>query len=134
MNADCPKDSTMSETTAATAGEPAGPADHHSNHVVPAWVFLTTWGGLVFLTAVTVWVAGFNLGELNFHVAMAVATAKAALVLLFFMHLLWDKPFNALVLIISIGFVALLISFTMTDTREYQADKIPGYAPAIQNK
>jgi len=124
----------MSETTTATAGEHAAAGDHHANHVVPAWVFLATWGGLVVLTGVTVWVAGINLGEINFHVAMAVATAKAALVLLFFMHLLWDKPFNALVLIISIGFVALLISFTMTDTREYQADKIPGYAPGLQNK
>jgi cytochrome c oxidase subunit 4 len=126
--------STMAENTTAAAAGVGAETAHHANHVVPARVFLATWLGLVVLTVVTVMVAGYDLGEINFHVAMGVASAKAALVLLFFMHLYWDKPFNAVVLIVSIAFVALLISFTMTDAREYQPDRIPGYAPMIQNK
>ena len=119
-------DSTTGTAVAATA--------HHADepHLVPIWVFVGTWLALVILTGVTVIVAGIDLGEINFHVAMAVASVKAAFVLLFFMHLLWDKPINAAVFIIAIAFVALLIAFTMTDAREYNEEKIPGYAPAIQ--
>lgn len=120
-------------TDSATETAVAAPAHHADEpHLVPIWVFVGTWLALVILTGVTVVVAGFDLGEINFHVAMAVASVKAAFVLLFFMHLLWDKPINAAVFIISIAFVALLIAFTMTDARECREEKIPGYAPAIQ--
>ena len=62
--------------------------DDHEHHVVPVWVFVGTWVALVILTWVTVAIAKVDLGEINFHVAMGVASVKAAFVLLFFMHLL----------------------------------------------
>jgi len=43
------------------------------------------------LTVVTVAAAQVNLGSLNVPIALAIASVKAALVALIFMHLLWDE-------------------------------------------
>ena len=121
----------MNESTPATTGKTAA-AGNSGNHVVPAKVFVATWVGLLVLTVVTVMVTYVDLGEINFHDAMGLATFKAALVVLIFMHLYWDKPFNALVFIASLVVLALFICFAMTDTSEYKSDQIPGYAPRIK--
>ncbi len=121
----------MNESTTATIGKKAA-ASGTGNHVVPAKILVATWVGLLVLTLVTVAVTYVDLGEINFHVAMGLATFKAALVVLFFMHLYWDKPFNALVFIAAIAVLALFICFAMTDTSEYKSDQIPGFAPDIK--
>ena len=55
------------------------------------------------------------------------------LVALVFMHLRWDKPFNAFVLVGSIAFVGLFMMFALLDTREYAPDTFEGPAPlAVQ--
>jgi len=64
-------------------------------------------------------------------VALAVAVVKSTLVALFFMHLRWDKPFNAIVFISALLFVFLFITFALLDTKEYRPAMIPGYAPGI---
>ena len=70
------------------------------------------------------------LGPLSIVVALVIATIKAGIVALFFMHLWWDSKFNALALIFSIGFVALFIGIAILDTSEYQPILEPpgGYA------
>ena len=65
-------DSTTGTAVAATAHDADAP------HLVPIWVLVGTWLALVILTEVTVIVAGIDLGEINFHVAMAVASVTAA--------------------------------------------------------
>ena len=100
-------------------------------HIVPIWLLMTVGISLMVLTGVTVWVRAIDLGSLNLFVAMIIATIKAALVVLFFMHLKWDRPFNAVVLIASLLFVSLFISFALMDRGAYQRDLIPDYAPAI---
>jgi cytochrome c oxidase subunit IV len=52
---------------------------------------------------------------------MGIATFKAGLVILFFMHLLWDKPLNAIVFLSSIIFVGLFLGFTLTDAQGYHS-------------
>ncbi len=59
---------------------------HH--HVTPLVVYWGVFGALLVLTAVTVWIAQFHFGAATTLIAMAVATVKASLVALFFMHLL----------------------------------------------
>ena len=51
---------------------------------------------------------------------LAIATAKAVLVALYYMHLRWDKPFNALVFVAAIGFLMLFIGIAMMDSAQYQ--------------
>ena len=108
--------------------------DGHVGHIVPARLTIGVGIALMFLTGVTVWVRAIDLGSLNLALAMFIATIKASLVLLYFMHLRWDRPFNAVVLIASLAFVSLFVSFALMDRGEYQQNLIPDYAPAIQNQ
>ena len=122
----------------ATKDAPAHGADAHGHggggyhaHVVP-WQFLTAIiGALMVLTVVTVAVAYVNLGEpANIILAMAIATVKASLVAAFFMHLRWDKPFNSVIFISTILFLALFLGFCILDAKEYQKDVIQDYKSA----
>lgn len=97
--------------------------EHGLAHVMPIKVLLTVGGILLLLTAVTVWVTAVDLGRNgNLLVAMLIATIKAALVCGYFMHLKYDRPFNALVFFCSVLFVGLFISIAMLDKSEYEDD------------
>jgi cytochrome c oxidase subunit 4 len=89
-------------------------------------------GTLLVMTFVTVAVSWFDFGRFNLWIALAIATFKASLVLLFFMHLKYDKPFNAIVIIVSMALVMLFIAIALTDTAQYEPHQIPGYAPSIK--
>lgn len=101
-------------------------------HVVPLWVLGAVWLTLVCLTVVTVAATWVDLGRLNLWVALAIATVKASLVALYFMHLRYDRPFNAVVFVASLLFVMLFLGLALIDTGQYQPELIPGYAPAIE--
>lgn len=72
---------------------------------------------LFVLTAITVIVARFDFGSnfVNLMIAMAIATVKASLVVLFFMHLRWEKGMNAIVFLSSVFFVGVFMVFTFLD-------------------
>ncbi len=100
-------------------------ADHgHGDelaHLMPAKVLIAVGGTLLFLTAVTVWVTAVDLGRSgNLVVAMVIATIKAFMVCAYFMHLKYDKPFNALVFASSLLFVGLFITIALLDKGEYE--------------
>lgn len=99
--------------------------DHGFAHPAPTKLLIGTFIALCVLTALTLLLAG-NLGPFGFVVAMLIATAKAALVMAFFMHMVWDKPFNIMAFLGSTLFVLLFIFITVTDTGEYQ-DTIDEY-------
>ena len=91
-------------------------------HVMPAGVLVAVFAVLIVLTGLTVAAAGVDLGAANLSVALGIATVKATLVALYFMHLRYDSPFNALVFVTALVFLALFLSLTMLDTIEYQPD------------
>jgi cytochrome c oxidase subunit IV len=98
-----------------------GAHDHGFGHVVSIPLLGGILGTLLVLTVVTVLASKVDLGaQLNLVVALIIATVKAALVVTFFMHLLWDKRFNTLVFLSSIFFMVLFLAIAMTDRREYQ--------------
>jgi cytochrome c oxidase subunit 4 len=101
-------------------------------HVVPLKVLAAVFAVLLALTALTVAAASVDLGNLNLYVALSIAGMKATLVLLYFMHLRYDRPFLAIVLVGCLGFVVLFISLVMTDVAAYSHSMIPGEAPAMQ--
>lgn len=94
--------------------------DGRVGHVVPLWILATVWGSLLILTWLTVRAVDVNLGRYNLWLAMAIAAVKASLVALFFMHLRWDSPFNAIVFIGSLLFVAIFVGLSMQDSLDYQ--------------
>lgn len=111
-----------------------GTHDHGVGHVVPARILILTAVGLLILTYATVRLAGFDFGAGNIYVALAIAVTKASLVCLFFMHLRWDRPFNAIVFIASIFLVSVFIGGAMTDTFEYGGEVIKANAPKVDLK
>lgn len=96
---------------------------HH--HILPIRVYLIVGSALLLLTFVTVWIAQFHFGSLNLIVAMLVAVIKASLVVLFFMHLLYDKKIFLSVFLLSILMLGVFITLTMLDTmRRGEVDRI----------
>lgn len=88
---------------------------HAQSHVTPLRIYYGVAGALLFLTFVTVFVAGIDFGPWNMVVAMIVALIKASLVGLFFMHLLYDNKIYAITFLSSLLFLAIFIIFTLFD-------------------
>jgi cytochrome c oxidase subunit 4 len=86
------------------------------HHITPLKTYLAVAGTLFFLTAVTVWVSYFDFGSFNIVIAMGVATLKASIVALFFMHLLWDDKKNLTMFVMSLMFLGIFITVTLLDT------------------
>lgn len=90
-----------------------------SHHVVPFGVLLGVFIALLALTYVTVAVTKIDLGSLNLWIALGVATVKAALVVLYFMHLRYDNLFNSIIFLCALVFVFLFLGITIMDTIQY---------------
>ena len=105
-------------------------ADHHDHasfaHPAPKKLLYAVFFALIFLTILTVVTAGQLPRPFGLWVAMAIATMKAALVMLFFMHMFWDKSFNIIAFLSSLLFAFLFIGMTLMDTGHYQ-DSIDQY-------
>ena len=100
-------------------------------HVASVRLLLVVWVGLMFGTWLTVTASNIDLGPFNIWVGLAIATGKATLVGLYYMHLRWDKPFNAFVFLSAFLFLFLFIGITMMDSAHYQPEIIPGYSPGV---
>ena len=112
-------------TENAPTGTEASEAAHQRGpvaHVMPVPVLLAVFLALIALTALTVAATWVDLGSFNLAIAMGIATVKAALVALFFMHLLYDRPFNALAFCAGLLFVTLFLALTLLDTVQYQSE------------
>ncbi|QDU84067.1 hypothetical protein Pla163_11690 [Planctomycetes bacterium Pla163] len=95
--------------------------DHHGlAHTMSPKMLIGIWAALIALTGFTVWTAGLHLHPFDLVIAMIIATVKALLVALFFMHLLYDRPFNGLVFMLSFVFAAIFVVFSMFDTGNNQ--------------
>jgi len=91
----------------------ADPASGHSTQ--PYWIYPAVWGTLIVLTVLTVLVAGVDLGGWNVPMAIAIATVKAALVALFFMHLRFEGRWVWGFAVFSVFLLFPLIILTVTD-------------------
>ena len=108
---------------------------HGLAHTMPLPLLFGVLGALLALTVATVAVTSIDLGaQGNLVVAMIIATVKAALVCVFFMHLLWDKKFNALLFLTSVLLLILFLSLTTNDRGEYQHDVDAYRALQLQSK
>ncbi len=101
-------------------------------HILPMKVLTAVFVALVALTVLTVAVSRVDLGNMNLYTALAIAGVKATLVVLYFMHLRYDRPFLLVVFVGCLAFVVLFISVVLTDARAYFPSVNPGEAPAMQ--
>ncbi|AXA35145.1 MAG: hypothetical protein D6691_07505 [Candidatus Hydrogenedentota bacterium] len=84
-------------------------------HIVPVRVYLAVFCALVVLTVLTVKVAYVDLGLLNTPLALGIASVKAMLVVLYFMHARYSPRLILLVVIVSAFTLILLFAFTLSD-------------------
>jgi len=106
--------------------------DSRTGHVVSPLILIGTLAALLVLTFATVAITWVDLGAFALWAAMIIATVKATLVVLFFMHMWWDKPIIPIVFITSLLLVALFVGLSLTDTGQWLPSQIPGYAPGIE--
>ncbi len=100
-------------------------------HISSIRLIVVVWIALMIGTWLTVTATYFDLGALNIWIGLAIATAKAALVGLYYMHLRWDKPFNAFVFLTAFLFLGIFVGIAMMDTGQYQDTIIPDFATAV---
>jgi len=98
------------------------------HHIISFRTLVLTFSSLLFLTVLTVVAALFdfshlnlwlpwkiNLGGLNIVVALLIASSKAALVVLFFMGLRWDKPLNIVIFLSNLLILFIFFTITLAD-------------------
>lgn len=81
-------------------------------HILPKKVYWAVFFALMVLTVITVVVAkvkAFDFGSLNLVIAMAIASVKASLVALYFMHLKYENP----ILWIYVAFPLILLGLLL---------------------
>ena len=91
-------------------------ANENKGHLVSSRVYLRVGIALLILTAITVGVSLIPLGGYNLVIAMIIATLKALLVALFFMHLLYDDRLYLIILATALATLVLFIVLTLFDT------------------
>jgi len=80
---------------------------------------------LMVLTTVTVLVAYVNLGQLNKVVALGIASFKATLVILYFMHVKYSSRLTKLVVMSGFFFLIILLGLTMVDYGSREWTPVP---------
>lgn len=92
-----------------------------SHHIIPVSVYLKVFGALMVLLVLTVLVAleDFSMrigwGPANIIIAMSIAVVKAALVILFFMHVKYSSRLTQFFVAIAFLFLCIMFFFTFSD-------------------
>lgn len=87
----------------------------HAEHIVPPSTYIIIITTLLSLTGLTVVAAFFDLGPFNIVVALLIATVKASLVVLFFMHAKYSPKRTKLVILAGIFWLLILLFMTLSD-------------------
>src|SRR5277367_3941215 len=116
---------THSNDVPAPVADDVVPEAPHGFHAVPRRVLLGVYGLLIMFTVITVAASKVDLGQANIWVALAIALVKGGLVVMYFMDLRWDSPFNGMVLLAALFFVALFIGLALLDSTSYQVQLRP---------
>ena len=87
-----------------------------SEHIVSVKTYITIWLALLVLTGLTAGIAFVNLGPFNTVVALVIATGKALLVVLIFMHVKYTSDrLTKVVLVSALFWLLLLLGLSLAD-------------------
>ncbi|MGA2352477.1 MAG: cytochrome C oxidase subunit IV family protein [Terracidiphilus sp.] len=89
--------------------------NENADHIVGPGVYVTILFALLVGTGLTVWASFVDLGFWNPIIALGIATSKAALVVLFFMHVKYSSRLTKLTVFAAIFTFLILISMTLSD-------------------
>ena len=91
-------------------------ASDHSEHIVSSGFYWLIWGILIICTVLTAYVATVDLGPFNTVVALLIATFKATIVALIFMHVKYTgEKMTKAILISAVFWLILLLVLSLTD-------------------
>ena len=92
----------------------------HSEHIVSPKVYIAIFLLLIIGTSLTTWAAFQNFGRFNIVIALAIASAKATLVVLYFMHARYSPRRTHLVIICAIFWLGIMLTLTLADYQTRQ--------------
>lgn len=85
------------------------------HHIIGYGTLTMVWIGLLFFTALTVWVAHHNIGIAHVWGSLAIAAIKSGLVIAFFMHMRYEGRLLRWFLFLALTTLAIFIGFTFFD-------------------
>jgi cytochrome c oxidase subunit IV len=88
----------------------------HSEHIVPASLYWLIFFILIIATGLTAWISTVDLGPFNTVVALVIATCKASLVVLIFMHVKYtSEKMTKAILASAVFWLILLLVLSLAD-------------------
>ncbi|NYF78517.1 cytochrome C oxidase subunit IV family protein [Granulicella arctica] len=86
--------------------------EHAEHHIVSPFQYSLVFGTLLLFTGITVGAAYVDMGVLNPIIALGIASFKAVVVILFFMHVKYQS--RLIKMTVAAGFFTFLVLITMT--------------------
>ncbi len=87
----------------------------HTHPTIPKWIYFAVLAVLIVGTIVTVLTARMDLGVWNTPVALAIASFKAVLIILYFMHIRFSSWLARTIVIGSFFFLIVMFGLTFAD-------------------
>jgi cytochrome c oxidase subunit IV len=97
-----------------------------SPHITPVKTYVAVFIALLVLLIATVGAAHLPLGDLHFPVAMIIAVAKAALIVLIFMHGLHSHRLTMIIAVAGFLWLGIMLALTLSDYLSRGWLNIPG--------
>ena len=86
-----------------------------TEHIVSPKIYAVIFLALMVGTFLTVFAAGRDFGRMNVVIALGIATIKATLVILFFMHGKYSSRRTKLVIVSGFFWLAIMLGLTIAD-------------------
>jgi cytochrome c oxidase subunit 4 len=89
--------------------------EHANHHIVSPLQYTMVFGTLLLFTGLTVVAAYINLGALNPVIALGIASFKAVIVILFFMHVKYQSHLVKMTVFSGFFTFGVLVTLTLSD-------------------
>ncbi len=88
---------------------------HEEHHIMPIKTYILVWVALLFLTGITIGASYVNMYKFTVFTAFFIATIKVTLVLLYFMHIRYEKPLYTWMIVAVLITYGIFIGLTYAD-------------------
>ena len=89
--------------------------DNEPHPLVSIRLYVAVWAVLIILTGITVGVSFLDMQRFTVFTAMLIATVKASLVVLYFMHIRFVKPIYSFMILFIVATYAVFVILTFSD-------------------
>ncbi len=103
-------------------------------HIASIRSYVAVFVALLVLLFATVGAAYLPLGPWHFPIAMAIATAKAVLIVLIFMHALSSNRFTFVVCAAALLWLAIMLALTLTDYQSRPDDHLRNLGQRLESR